>query len=127
VKDVMHHWLPDRHLGVAATLSHSDELIRQVADLLFDYQTQPGGVFGLAELPAGPFSWTVVERDAHAWIGLYEQQGWKRDECLSARRLLAGLDDAAWHRIVIRLRRPSRVAAWSGVFGVPAFGRRQGD
>lgn len=23
----MHHWLPDHHLGVAATLSHSDELI----------------------------------------------------------------------------------------------------
>jgi hypothetical protein len=64
VKDVMHHWLPDRHLGVAATLSHSDELIGQVADLLFDYQTQPGGVFGLAEVPAGPFSQSVVERVA---------------------------------------------------------------
>lgn len=60
----MHHWLPDRHLGVAATLSHSDELIGQVADLLFDYQTQPGGVFGLAEVPAGPFSRSVVERVA---------------------------------------------------------------
>ncbi|GGL51527.1 hypothetical protein [Planomonospora parontospora] len=64
MKDVMHHWLPDRHLGVAATLSHSDELIGQVADLLFDYQTQPGGVFGLAEVPAGPFSRSVVERVA---------------------------------------------------------------
>jgi hypothetical protein len=29
-------WLPERHLGVAATLSHADELIGQVADLLFD-------------------------------------------------------------------------------------------
>lgn len=60
----MHHWLPDHHLSVAATLSHSDELIGQVADLLFDYQTQPGGVFDLAEVPAGPFSQSVVERVA---------------------------------------------------------------
>ncbi len=60
----MHHWLPDRHLGVAATLSHADELIGQVADLLFDYQTQPGGVVGLMEVPAGPFSRSVVERVA---------------------------------------------------------------
>ncbi len=60
----MHHWLPDRHLGVAATLSHSDELIGQAADLLFDYQTQPSGVIGLAEVPAGQFSRSVVERVA---------------------------------------------------------------
>ncbi|TMR40263.1 hypothetical protein ETD96_11815 [Actinomadura geliboluensis] len=60
----MHHWLPDRHVSVAATLSHADELIGQVADLLFDYQTQPGGVVGLAEVPAGRFSRSVVERVA---------------------------------------------------------------
>ncbi|RFS81392.1 hypothetical protein D0T12_32715 [Actinomadura spongiicola] len=64
MKNVMHLWLPDRHLGVAATLSHADELIGQVANLLFDYQTQPGGVVGLVEVPAGPFSQTVVERVA---------------------------------------------------------------
>jgi hypothetical protein len=64
VKDSTHHWLPERHLGVAATLSHADELIGQVADLLFAYQTQPGGVFGLKEVPAAPFSRTVVDRVA---------------------------------------------------------------
>ncbi|MDI1463375.1 hypothetical protein QEZ54_20550 [Catellatospora sp. KI3] len=55
------HWLPERHLGVAATLSHADELIGQVSDLLFTYQTQPHGVFGLREVRAGSFSRTVVE------------------------------------------------------------------
>lgn len=55
------HWLPERHLSVAATLSHADELIGQVSDLLFDYQTQAEGVFGLREVPAGSFSRTVVE------------------------------------------------------------------
>ncbi|MFJ4228416.1 hypothetical protein ACIPYV_12720 [Paenarthrobacter nicotinovorans] len=62
--DQWYHWLPERHLGVAATLSHADELIGQVADLLFDYQTQPDGVIGLREVPAGRFSRTVVERVA---------------------------------------------------------------
>jgi hypothetical protein len=57
-------WLPERHLGVAATLSHADELIGQVSELLFDYQTQDGGVVGLREVPAGAFSQTVVERVA---------------------------------------------------------------
>ncbi|MEU9510711.1 hypothetical protein AB0D32_31035 [Micromonospora sp. NPDC048170] len=54
------HWLPERHLSVAATLSHADELIGQVGDLLFAYQTQAQGVFGLREVPAGSFSRTVV-------------------------------------------------------------------
>lgn len=36
-------WLLNRHLGVAATLSHADELIGQVGDLLFDYQTKAEG------------------------------------------------------------------------------------
>ncbi|RKN51229.1 hypothetical protein D7223_00460 [Micromonospora endolithica] len=56
----MPHWLPERHLGVAATLSHADELIGQVGDLLFAYQTQAQGVLGLREVPAGSFSRTVV-------------------------------------------------------------------
>ncbi|WFE60050.1 hypothetical protein [Micromonospora sp. WMMD712] len=56
----MPHWLPERHLGVAATLSHVDELIGQVGDLLFAYQTQAHGVVGLHEVPAGPVSRTVV-------------------------------------------------------------------
>lgn len=60
----MHCWLPDHQLGVAATLSHADELIGQVADLLFDYQNQPGGTFDLTEVPEGTFSKTVVERVA---------------------------------------------------------------
>lgn len=57
-------WLPERHLGVAATLSHADELIGQVADLLFDYQTQPNGVFQLAEVPRDRISQTIVEKVA---------------------------------------------------------------
>jgi len=60
----MYAWLPERHLGVAATLSHADELIGQVADLLFDYQTQPNGVFQLAEVPVDRVSQTIVERVA---------------------------------------------------------------
>lgn len=62
--DSSHHWLPERHLGVAATLSHADELIGQVSDLLFEYQTQDEGVLSLREVPAGSFSRTVVERVA---------------------------------------------------------------
>lgn len=53
-------WLPDHQLGVAATLTHADELIGQVADLLFEYQSQPDGIFGLQEVPAGRVSHTVV-------------------------------------------------------------------
>ncbi|WP_019547869.1 hypothetical protein [Streptomyces sulphureus] len=55
-----HDWIPERHLGVAATLSHADDLIGQVGDLLFDYQAQPGGTFTLRELPAGSVSRTEV-------------------------------------------------------------------
>lgn len=60
----MYAWLPERHLGVAATLSHADELIGQVADLLFDYQTQPSDVFQLAEVPKDGITQTIVERVA---------------------------------------------------------------
>lgn len=62
MKDPAFHWLPERHLGVAAMLSHADELIGQVSDLLFDYQTQPNDVIGLVEVPSGSFSETVVDR-----------------------------------------------------------------
>jgi len=64
VTDSTRDWLPERHLWVAATLSHADELIGQVSDLLFDYQTQPTGVIGLAEVPAGRISRTVVDQVA---------------------------------------------------------------
>ena len=62
MKDPTLHWLPERHLSVAATLSHADELIGQVSDLLVYYQTQPDGVIGLIEVPSGSFSQTVVDR-----------------------------------------------------------------
>lgn len=42
-----HHWLPDHQLDVAATLSHAEELVDQVSDLLFAYQTQPDSIFEL--------------------------------------------------------------------------------
>lgn len=57
-------WLPNRHLGVAATLSHADELIGQVGDLLFAYQTKAEGVVGLKEIIAGKVSQTVVDHVA---------------------------------------------------------------
>ncbi|WP_145942230.1 hypothetical protein [Corynebacterium glyciniphilum] len=53
-------WLPDRHLGVAATLSHADELIGQVCDLLSGYHTQPDGIIRLREVPIGDISRTTV-------------------------------------------------------------------
>lgn len=62
--DSKHHWLPERHLGVVATLSHADELIGQVGDLLFAYQTQPHGVLGLREVLAGSVSRTVLDHVA---------------------------------------------------------------
>lgn len=53
-------WLPDRHLGVAATLSHADELIGQMSDLLFSYQAQPDGIVQLREVPDHHVSKTTV-------------------------------------------------------------------
>lgn len=53
-------WLPDHHVGVVATLAHADDLIAQAAGLLFDYQTQPGGIIVLDEVPMVTFSQTVV-------------------------------------------------------------------
>lgn len=46
-------WLPDRHLGVTATLAHVDELVRRVGELLFDYQTQCSDVVRLREVSDG--------------------------------------------------------------------------
>ncbi|WP_217808568.1 hypothetical protein [Rhodococcus sp. 1168] len=52
--------LPDHHLAVAATLAHADELIGEVASLLFDHQTQPEGTIQLREVPMATHSQTVV-------------------------------------------------------------------
>lgn len=64
MKDALHHRLPDHQLGVAATLSHADELVGQVAQVLFAYQTQPGGTFELEEQFAFPNTRTVVSQVA---------------------------------------------------------------
>lgn len=53
------HWLPDRHLGVAATLAHVDELIGRVGEMLFDYQSSD--VVRLREVLDGQFRHLVVE------------------------------------------------------------------
>ncbi|TFD12143.1 hypothetical protein [Cryobacterium sp. TMT4-10] len=47
-------WLPERRLGMAATLAHADELIEQVGELLFGYLAQEGGVVSIKEVPKGP-------------------------------------------------------------------------
>ncbi|WP_436735593.1 hypothetical protein [Streptomyces sp. BBFR102] len=59
---IEYNWLPDHQLGVAATLSHADELIGQVSDLLFAYQTRPDGIFELEEQIGCPNTRTVVTR-----------------------------------------------------------------
>ena len=53
-------WLPDHHLGVAATLAHVDEVIAQAANILHQYQSQPDGIFQLVEVPVVTYSETVV-------------------------------------------------------------------
>lgn len=57
-----HVWLPDHQLGVAATLSHAEELITQVSDLLLSYQTQPDGIFELEGQFDLPNTRTVVTK-----------------------------------------------------------------
>lgn len=57
---VSYSWLPDRHLGVVATLAHADELIGQLAEVLFGYQAQPRGIIELDEVLSGVVSQTVV-------------------------------------------------------------------
>ena len=41
--DGRYAWLPNHHLPVAATLAHADEIIGQLAGVLFDYQTHSNG------------------------------------------------------------------------------------
>lgn len=53
-------WLPDRHLPVAATLAHADELIERVCDLAFSYSDEGDGPLSLAEVLAGPVSHATV-------------------------------------------------------------------
>lgn len=55
-------WLPDHHLGVAATLAHADDTIGQVSDLLFDYQTKSDGPFGLRQEHRDGLVRSVVDR-----------------------------------------------------------------
>lgn len=62
--DPTYQWLPERHLGVVATLSHADELIEQIGDLLFQYQAGEHDVIGLREVLNGTVSQTVVEHIA---------------------------------------------------------------
>lgn len=64
MKDSMHAWLPDHQLGVAATLAHADELIGELSDVLFAYQTRPDGTFELEEQLAFPNTRTVVTQVA---------------------------------------------------------------
>lgn len=61
MKDSDLHWLPDHQLGAAATLAHADELVGQVSDLLFAYQTRPDGIFELGEQRDFPNTRTVVK------------------------------------------------------------------
>lgn len=62
VTDSTYRWLPEHQLGVAATLSHVDEIIGQLSDLLFEYQTQGAGLLDLREVPGGGVSRTTVDR-----------------------------------------------------------------
>lgn len=64
VTDLRYGWLPDRHLAVAATLSHADEIIGQIVDLLVDYQSQPDGIIGLSQMLAGTSTRATVSRVA---------------------------------------------------------------
>lgn len=46
---------------VAATLSHADQLIGQISELLYPYQTQEGGIVRLREVQHGSISRTMVD------------------------------------------------------------------
>lgn len=54
-------WLPEHQLHVAATLAHADEVIGQITEILFEYQTSPDGIFKLKEVPIGSCIQTVVD------------------------------------------------------------------
>ena len=53
-------WLPDRHLPVAATLAHADQLFSRLTEVLFAYQAAPAGTIGLAEVRHGSVTRTTV-------------------------------------------------------------------
>lgn len=53
-------WLPDHHLGAVATLAHADELISEVGDLLFAYQSELDGGIGLREESDGRVNRAIV-------------------------------------------------------------------
>lgn len=57
-------WVPDRLLGVVATLAHADELIEHIGKLLFTYQAEGDDIVVLKEVLAGAVSRTVVEHVA---------------------------------------------------------------
>lgn len=58
--DGRYAWLPNHHLPVAATLAHADEIIGQLAGVLFDYQTHPDGLIRITEVPKVTHSQAVV-------------------------------------------------------------------
>ena len=53
-------WLPDRHLPVAATLAHADELIETIGDLVLEYLRVSGGPIELTEVIDGRVSHTTI-------------------------------------------------------------------
>lgn len=55
-------WLPDRHLGVVATLAHADELVAQIGNLLFAYLSQTDDVIRIREVSHESVSNAVVDR-----------------------------------------------------------------
>lgn len=55
-----YEWLPDRHLSLAATLAHADELIEQIGDLLLAYEQQAGGVIGIEARSRGLLTQGIV-------------------------------------------------------------------
>ena len=52
-------WLPEHHLGVAATLSHVDELVSRAGEALYGY-LKPPGPLELATVADGPLAHVTV-------------------------------------------------------------------
>src|SRR4029453_9907635 len=63
MKDLIAIGSPNTMLALLRPLSHADELIGQVGELLFYYPMQDDGVFSLCEDPAGECSWW-----SNAWL-----------------------------------------------------------
>lgn len=53
-------WLPDRHLSVAATLAHADDLIAEVSRVAEAYADHPDGVPELIGVVDGAMEHTTV-------------------------------------------------------------------